>query len=134
MNARKSSIRRLNKMPSEREQIMEKVFQGALAVIARHKALQQEEQAAEPPPEARDARRAKKAVKQIETRLGTATITVLMKKNPHREGTQVFAQYELLRKCATVGEALQQGKATGLAGLTKWKLQWFEKQKIIKIG
>jgi len=121
-------------MPNEREQVMEKVFQGALAVIARHKALAQEQAAAEPPPEARAARRAKKAVKQIETKMGTANITVLVKANPHREGTQAYAQVELLRKCATVGEALQQGKALGLTGLTKWKLQWFEQQKVIKIG
>lgn len=128
------SNRKLNRIPTDIQKKMETIGNGALRIYREWKAGQQQEQAAEPPPEARAARRAKKAVKQIETKMGTASITVLVKENPHREGTQAFAQVELLRKCNTVGEALQQGKAAGLTGLTKWKLKWFEKQKIIKVG
>jgi len=131
-----SRARKLNRMPRDTQRKMEIIGNGALEIYRRWKKEEEarkEVEAKEKQP-ARMNKRADKAVKQITTKLGIATITVLVKKNPHREGTQAYAQVELLRKCTTVGEALQQGKASGLTGLTKWKLEWFEKQKIIKIG
>ena len=126
---------RLNKMPRDTQKKMEAIGNGALMIYRKWKEEEAKRQTIETAEKlARMPKHANRAVKQITTKLGTAGITMLVKKNPHREGTQAYAQVELLRKCSTIGEALQQGKALGLTELTKWKLEWFEKQKIIKIG